>query len=95
MKAKDTALAAHLVAALAEIPRVRKGLRAKSKYYDGFALELIAAEMSGDESQGGSHYFYVPADLAGPILDVAEKVIRERLRALGVLLTTGVRPDAR
>lgn len=84
MKAKDTALAAQLVEALAEVPRVRKGLYAKSKYYDGYVLEIQAAEVSDGETQGANYYFSVPREMAAPILDAAEKVIREKLKALGV-----------
>jgi hypothetical protein len=84
MKAKDAALGAQLAEALAELPRVRKGLHAKSKYYDGYVLEIQAAEVSDGETQGSDHWFYVPPELAGPILDAAEKVIRDKLRALGV-----------
>jgi hypothetical protein len=93
VKAKDAALAARLVEALDELPRVRKGLHAKSKFYDGFELELIAAEVSDGETQGGSHYFNVPPDLAPPILDAAEKVIRAKLKALGVSLSAGQRQE--
>lgn len=84
MKAKDTELAAQLVSALAELPRVRKGVYAKSKLYDGFVLEIQASEISGNETQGSDHYFHVPPSLAKPILDAAEKAIREKLKALGV-----------
>lgn len=84
MKAKDTALTAGLVAALKELPHVRKGLYAKSKFYDGFVLEIQAAEVSDGETQGASHYFSVPPELAPPILDAAEKVIRNKLKALGI-----------
>lgn len=84
MKARDAKLANHLVECLAELPRVRKGLHAKSKYYDGFVLELQASEISDGETQGSNHYFHVPPELAPPILDAAEKVIRAKLKALGV-----------
>jgi hypothetical protein len=84
MKAKDAALAAHLVDALAELPRVRKGLHEKSKWYDGFVLELQAAEVSDGETQGAKHYFHVPPELAPSILDAAEKAIRDKLKELGV-----------
>ena len=84
MQAKDAELAAHLVAALAELPRVRKGLYAKSKFYDGFVLEIQSAEVSDGETQGANHYFSVPRELAKPILDAAEKAIRDKLAALGV-----------
>lgn len=84
MKAKDTALAAHLVEALAEVPRVRKGLHAKSKFYDGFVLEIQAAEVTDGETKGADHYFHLPPDMAGPVLDAAEKVIRDKLKVLGV-----------
>lgn len=84
MNAKDTALAARLVEALTELPLVRKGLHAKSKHYDGFVLEIQAAEVSDNVTQGSDHYFNVPPELAPPILDAAEKVIRAKLKALGV-----------
>ena len=84
MKAKDAALAAQLVEALAELPRVRKGLYAKSKFYDGYVLEIQAAEISDNETQGSDHYFNVPPSLAKPILDAAEKVIRDKLKTMGV-----------
>jgi len=85
VKAKDAAVAAQLVKALGELPRVRKGLHAKSKYYEGFVLELLASEIADNgETQGCEHYFYVPPSLAPPILDAAEKAIRAKLKALGV-----------
>jgi hypothetical protein len=84
MKAKDAALAAQLVEALAELPRVRKGLYAKSKYSDGFALEIQAAELDDGVTQGADHYFHLPREMAAPILDAAERAIREKLKALGV-----------
>jgi hypothetical protein len=86
IKAKDTALAAQLVAALCELPRVRTGILAKSKDYDGYVLEIQASEISDGETQGSDHYFHVPPSLAKPILDAAEKAIRDKLKDLGVTI---------
>lgn len=85
MKAKDAARVARLVECLEELPKVRKRLRAKpTKFFDAFALELSAAEMSDGEGQGSEAYLYLPADLAPRILDAADRVIRDELKRLGV-----------
>jgi hypothetical protein len=85
MKADDAARAADLVKALREIPKVRRQLKSgKSKYYDGYALEIQSAEMSDGESQESDHWFDVPRELAGPILDAAENVLRDELKRLDV-----------
>ncbi len=63
MKMQDAAMAARLVEALAELPRVRRGLHAKSRLYDGFVLEIQAAEISDGVTQGADHYFHVPKSL--------------------------------
>src|SRR5258708_2678239 len=55
MKMQDAAMAARLVEALAELPRVRRGLHAKSRLYDGFVLEIQAAEISDGVTQGAAH----------------------------------------
>lgn len=84
MKRANLRLAANLNDALRELPKVRRALTGKSKLYDGFALELSAAEMSGGESQGANHYFYLPPAIGQKALDEVEKVIRAELEALGV-----------
>lgn len=76
--------AAPLLVALEELPKVRRNLRDKSMDYDGFMLELSAAEMHCGEGQGSAHYFYLPPDLGDEVLTATEKIIRAKLKALGV-----------
>ena len=78
---------ADLVHALAEFPRIRAELAKPPKNgYDATKLELSASEMADGEGQGSNAYCYLPAALAEPILEEAEKVIRDELKARGVRL---------
>lgn len=90
MKAKDAKLAAQLVEALESLSNVRDALtdRPVHKYgqrlYDGIYLEMQAAQMRFGESQGSDHWFDLPPAIGREILDAAEKIIRARLKKLGV-----------
>lgn len=89
MRAKDAKLAARLVDAMGEILLVRKRLLAKpnSPGIDDIGIEISAADMAEGIGQGSQAYFYLPKEFGGPLLDLAEKLIRDRLRALGVTLS--------
>lgn len=82
MKRKNLRLAADLHEALTELPKVSRALNGKSKRYDGFALELSAAEMSEGLGQGSAHYFYLSPEIGQKVLREAEKIIRAELDAL-------------
>lgn len=85
MKAKDAKIAAGLYEALTELPKVRKQIATgRSKFYDGYALEIQSSEMSNGVGQGSDHYFSIPKEMAGPVLDAIEKVVREKLKKIGV-----------
>jgi hypothetical protein len=88
MKAADTKLAASLVAALEQLPKMRDQIGGKTEIdrylCDRYALELASAEMSDDEGQGSDAYFYLETPLALRILDQVEQAIRDELKRLGV-----------
>lgn len=86
MKAKNVKAASALMAALKEIPAVRKRLRAKpnKKYYEEIVLSVSAADAVNDVTQGSEAYFHVPANLGSKILDATDRVIRDELKKLGV-----------
>lgn len=92
MKEAEIRLAAQLLDAFAELPKVRRALTDKpDKFHDAVHLELSAAQMSGGLGQGSDHYFYVPPALGRAIVDAAEKIIRAEMKRLKVDLPTGKR----
>lgn len=85
MKAKNAKAVAQLVAALGEMPAVRRRLGGKpDKYCDAVCLELSAADMTDGVGQGSSAYLYVPAEVGRQIVDQAEIIIRKAIADLGV-----------
>lgn len=90
MKADDVDWAAQLVNALKCLPKMRKQIsgKTKSKRYDGYTLEMSSAEMSDGQGQGsdGDAYFYLQGPLALKVLEVAESLMRDELKSLGVNL---------
>lgn len=83
MKASDTKYAAGLLSALANMPKVRRGMATKPSGSDMITLQIEAYE--GDDDGGTGHgSSLLPAECAMLVIKATEEIIRGELQRLGI-----------